>query len=174
MKTKKTNRRKFLGNGAKSGTTGVARVGLIGSQPSTIHVADELQIKKVILNRKMEGLKKEQFGGMVRSVLFSPTETGNNFLKLAYINLPPGSKGAAHIHLGEEVVFTIQGECILRIEGKDHRLEEGSAFIIPPDVEHPAEVIGEKNWIAVAAYCDECPVLKRARKKESVNYPINR
>lgn len=135
---------------------------------------EEVQIKKVILNRKMEGLKKEQFGGMVRFVLMSPSETGNNFLKMAYINLPPGAKGAPHIHLGEEGVYTIQGKCILRIDGKDHLLEEGSAFLIPPDVEHPAEVVGEKNWIAVAAYCDECPVLKRARKKEKLNYPINR
>jgi len=174
MKTKKMSRRKFLENGAKCCTVGIATAGLIGSHSSTIHAADELQIKKVILNRKMEGLKKEQFGGMVRLVLFSPTETGNNFLKMAYVNLPPGSKGAAHIHLGEEAVYTIQGKCILRIDGKDHLLEDGSAFIIPPDVEHPAEVIGEKNWIAVAAYCDECPVLKKARKKENVNYPINR
>jgi len=174
MKTKKVSRRKFLENGAKCSTVGIATPGLIESQSCTIQAADEVQIKKVILNRKMGGLKKERFGGMVRLVLFSPTETGNNFLKLAYINLPPGSQGASHIHLGEEAVYTIQGKCILRIDGKDHLLEEGSAFIIPPDVEHPAEVIGKKNWIAVAAYCDECPVLKRARRKENVNYPINR
>lgn len=147
--------------------------GLIGSQSSLAQEVEEVKIKKVILNRKMEGLKKEQFGGMFRMVLFSPTETGNNFLKMAYVNLPPGSKGAAHVHLGEEAVYTLQGKCILRIDGKDHLLEEGSAFIIPPDVEHPAEVIGDKNWIAVAAYCDECPVLKKARKKENVNYPVS-
>lgn len=131
-----------------------------------------MKIKKVVLKRQMKGVKKEQFGGMFRMVLFSPSETGNNFQKLAYINLPPGSQGAVHVHLGEEVVFTLQGKCILRINGKNHILDEGSAFIIPPEVPHPAEVIGDKNWIAVAAYCDECPVLKKARKKEKVNYPV--
>jgi len=134
--------------------------------------AGRMEIKKVVLSRKLGGIKKEEFGGMFRMVLFSPTETGNNFLKMAYLNLPPGSKGEAHIHLGEEAVYTIRGKCVLRIEGKEHPLEEGSGFIIPPDVEHPAEVIGDEDWVAVAAYCDECPVLKKARKKEKVNYPV--
>jgi len=75
--------------------------------------------------------------------------------------------GVAYIHLGEEVVYTFGGKCILRINGQDDLLEEGSAFIIPPDVEHPANVMGDKEWVAVAAYCDDCPVLKKARRKEN-------
>ena len=51
-------------------------------------------------------------------------------------------------------------------------LEEGTCFLIPPDVEHPARVVGNENWVAVAAYCDECPVLKKALNKEHVHYPL--
>ena len=131
-----------------------------------------MKIKKMIKSRKVEGLKEEHFGEVFRQVLFSPSETGNNFLKMAYIDVPAGSKGAPHIHLGEEVVFTLKGKAILRIHGKDYLLEEGSAFLIPPDVEHPATVPPGKNWVAVAAYCDECPVLKKARGKEGVDYPV--
>jgi quercetin dioxygenase-like cupin family protein len=131
-----------------------------------------MKIKKVIKSRRVEGLKEEHFGEVFRQVLFSPSETGNNFLKMAYIDVPDGSKGLAHIHLGEEVVFTIKGKATLRINGQDYLLEEGSAFLIPPDVEHPATVQTGGNWVAVAAYCDECPILKKARGKEGIDYPV--
>ena len=133
-----------------------------------------MKIKKMVKSRKVEGLKHEYFGEVFRQVLFSPSETGNNFLKMAYIDVPAGAKGTAHIHLGEEVVFTLKGKATLRIDGQDYLLEEGSAFLIPPDVEHPATVQRGENWVAVAAYCDECPVLKKIRGKEGVDYPMAR
>ena len=130
-----------------------------------------MNLSKRPLKRTLENLPNEFFGGVFRQVIFSPSTTGNNFQKLAYIDVPPGSVGTAHVHLGEEVVFTLKGRAILTIEGEDHLLESGTAFLIPPDVPHPARVVGEENWVAVAAYCDECPVLKMARGQQDVAYP---
>ncbi len=122
--------------------------------------------------KKLENLKVEQFGQVARQVLFSPKTTCNNFLKMAYINVPPGSAGTPHVHLGEEIVFTLSGKVILTIEGKEYLLEAGTCFMIPPEVEHPAKVVGDENWVAIAAYCDECQVLKNVRSKEDVDYPV--
>lgn len=122
--------------------------------------------------RKVEGLKEERFGGISRRVFFSPATTGNRYLKMAYLDVPPGATGTPHVHLGEELVYTIQGKASLTIDGEDHLLEEGTCFLIPPDVEHPVRVVGNENWVAVAAYCDECPVLKKALNKEGVDYPL--
>jgi quercetin dioxygenase-like cupin family protein len=122
--------------------------------------------------RKLTGLKEEHFGGIFRQVFFSPETTGNRHLKIAYIDVPPGATGTPHVHLGEELVYTIKGKAALTIDGEDHLLEEGTCFLIPPDVEHPARVVGNENWVAVAAYCDECPVLKKVLKKEDVHYPV--
>ena len=127
----------------------------------------ELDIKKV------ENLKQEHFGQIFRQVFFSPKTTGNSYMKMAYIDVPPGSVGTSHVHLGEEVVYTIKGSAILTIEGHDYHLDEGTCFLIPPDVEHPARVVGNENWIAVAAYCDECPVLKKESGKEDIDYPLS-
>ena len=69
-------------------------------------------------------------------------------------------------------MYTIQGKASLTIDGKEHLLEEGACFMIPPDVAHPARVVGDANWVAVAAYCDECPVLKKALDKEDLCYPL--
>jgi quercetin dioxygenase-like cupin family protein len=132
-----------------------------------------MQLNKEPMKHDLADLRSEFFGEVFRQVIFSPTTGGNNFQKLAYIDVPPGAVGTAHVHLGEEVVFTIKGEAILTIEGIEHRLEAGTAFLIPPDVPHPARVVSEENWIAVAAYCDECPVLKAARDKEDVRYPLS-
>lgn len=125
------------------------------------------------MRRDLHGLDNEFFGGVFRQVIFSPSTTGNDFQKLAYIDVPPGSVGTAHVHLGDEVVFTLKGQAVLTIDGVEHLLEAGTAFLIPPDVPHPARVIGDENWIAVAAFCDECHVLKIARKKQEVDYPVS-
>jgi quercetin dioxygenase-like cupin family protein len=122
--------------------------------------------------RKIEGLKEEQFGEISRLVFFSPETTGNRYLKMAHIDVPPGATGTAHVHLGEELVYTIKGKARITIDGEDYLLEQDTCFLIPPDVEHPARVVGNENWVAVAAYCDECPVLKKALNKEDVHYPL--
>lgn len=116
---------------------------------------------------------KEHFGQISRNVVFSPKTSGSNFMKMAYVEVPPGSVGSSHVHLGEELVYTIKGKAVLTIEGVDYLLEEGSFFQIPPDTPHPARVIGDEPWIAVAAYCDECPVLKEARGKQGIDYPVS-
>jgi quercetin dioxygenase-like cupin family protein len=122
--------------------------------------------------KRVKGLKEEHFGQIVRQVFFSPKTTCNNFLKMAYIDVPPGSTGTPHVHLGEEIVYTIKGKAILTIDKQDYILEEGTCFLIPPDVEHPAKVVGDENWVAVAAYCDECPVLKKELGKKDIDYPV--
>lgn len=128
----------------------------------------ELEIKKI------GGLKEEHFGQVFRQVFFSPQSSGNRFLKMAYIDVPPGATGTSHVHLGEEIVYTIKGNAILTVDGRDYLLEAGTCFLIPPDTEHPARVLGDENWVAVAAYCDECPVLKKASDREDVDYPLSK
>jgi quercetin dioxygenase-like cupin family protein len=122
--------------------------------------------------RKVAGLKTESFGQISRQVFFSPKTTGNKYLKMAFLSVPPGSSGAPHIHLGEEIVYTIQGRAVLSVDGVEYVLEAGSCVLIPPDLPHPARVEGQVPWVAVAAYCDECPVLKKERGQQQVDYPI--
>jgi quercetin dioxygenase-like cupin family protein len=123
--------------------------------------------------RRIKGLKEERFGQLTRQVFFSPKTTCNSYLKMAYIEASPGSVGAPHIHLGEEIVYTLKGKAISTIDGQDYLLEENTCFLIPPETEHPARVVGDENWVALAVYCDECPVLKKNTGKENVEYPVS-
>jgi quercetin dioxygenase-like cupin family protein len=128
---------------------------------------NELEIKKV------KNLKQEHSGDIFRHVFFSPKTTCNSYLKMAYVEVPAGSIVPPHVHLGEEIVYTIKGKVNVTIDGHDYLLEEGTCFLIPPGVKHPARVVGNENWIAVAAYCDECPVLKKDLGKEDIDYPLS-
>ena len=130
-------------------------------------------MKRVLKIRKADTLRREVFGkGVSREVFFSPEAGESTYQKMAIVDIVPGSVGLAHVHLGEEIVYTIRGKAVLECDGKEYLLEEGSCCLIPPDTEHPARVIGNENWVAVAAYCDECPVLKKWRNKEGIHYPI--
>ncbi|MGI6091627.1 MAG: cupin domain-containing protein [Veillonellaceae bacterium] len=131
-----------------------------------------MEIKKVPEIKKLEILKQEQFGQIFRQVFFSPRTTCSNFLKMAFLDVPPGSVGTPHIHLGDEIVYTIKGKAILTISDNEYVLEPGTCFLIPTDAPHPAKVVGTENWVAIAAYCDECPVLKKERDQVDVDYPI--
>lgn len=131
-----------------------------------------MEIKKIPEIKKLESLKQEHFGQIFRQVFFSPKTTCSNFLKMAFLDIPPGSVGTPHIHLGDEIVYTIKGKAVLTIEDNEYVLEPGTCFLIPPDAPHPAKVIGNDNWVAIAAYCDECPVLKKERGKEDIDYPV--
>ncbi len=133
-----------------------------------------MDFKKLFSKKKLSDTVKENISAEVsREVMIAPSKTGNNLLKMAYIKVPSGARGAAHIHLGEEVVFTLKGEATLTADGKEYVLEEGTAFIIPPDVAHPVKITSNESWEAVAAYCDECPILKQARGKEGIDYPVD-
>lgn len=133
-----------------------------------------MDFKKFFSKKKLSDTKKENIGSEVsREVMIAPSKTGNDLLKMAYVKVPSGARGTPHIHLGEEVVFTLKGEATLTADGKEYVLEEGTAFIIPPDIAHPVKITSEENWEAIAVYCDECPILKKVREKEGIDYPLD-
>jgi quercetin dioxygenase-like cupin family protein len=104
----------------------------------------------------------EQLGELSRAFLLTPSRDGVNFLRLGIVSGFGGARGQVHTHLGNECFFTLAGEGSLLIGGENHVVGARHGICIPPDTEHPLTVTGE-SWKAVAAYCDDCPILKRAR-----------
>jgi len=107
-------------------------------------------------------VEAEQLGELRRHVLLTPSKDGVNFLRIGTAEGPEGAKGAVHTHPGNECFFTLQGQGTLLIGGEPHVVNESHGMSIPPDTEHPLTVTGG-DWKAVAAYCDECPLLGRER-----------
>ncbi len=104
-------------------------------------------------------IQEEAAGSLTRRVLIAPPRTGNRYLRVAYVTGQPGSKAKVHTHPGEEALFTIQGTAAITVNGVRHILEPNTAFVVPPKVEHPLEVLGDIPWIAICSFCDDCPLM---------------
>ncbi|WFE89884.1 cupin domain-containing protein [Roseibium porphyridii] len=90
-----------------------------------------------------------------QKVLFSPTERGEGFLKLAVTTGKKGARSRPHSHPRDEVTLTLKGQAVLRADGKEYVMTEGTALRLPPGLEHEVEVLSDE-WVVVAVYCDEC------------------
>ena len=53
----------------------------------------------------------------------------------------------AHLASLESILLIQEGECILKMNDKDHILKQGDAFVVPPEIRHQIKVI--KDFKAV-------------------------
>jgi quercetin dioxygenase-like cupin family protein len=107
----------------------------------------------------LESIQEETAGTLTRRVLVTPPRTGNRNLRVVYVTGQPGARGRVHTHPGEEALFTIQGSAAITVDGERHILAPNTIFVVPPHLEHPLEVLGDSPWIAVASFCDDCPLM---------------
>ncbi|MGH1464821.1 MAG: cupin domain-containing protein [Cognatishimia sp.] len=94
-----------------------------------------------------------------QKVLFSPKERGEGFIKLTVTTGKRGAKSTPHSHPRDEVTLTLSGEAVLRANGKEYFMTQGTALRLPPGCVHSVEVLSEE-WTVVAAYCDECTLCR--------------
>jgi quercetin dioxygenase-like cupin family protein len=55
---------------------------------------------------------------------------------LNQVELDPGAAVSLHSHPHEQLGYVISGEIVMTIDGEDHRLGPGAAYVIPGGVEH--------------------------------------
>jgi len=55
---------------------------------------------------------------------------------LNQVELDPGAAVSLHSHPHEQLGYVISGEIVMTIDGDDHRLGPGAAYVIPGGVEH--------------------------------------
>ena len=96
------------------------------------------QIRKLTDSRK-------SISGAYSDRSFFPRYRRNRYLKMAYIDVPPGAKGTSHIHLGEELVYTIKGKAVLNIDGEDSFARGRYLFFDPPGRGAPGPGSGERE-----------------------------
>jgi|SRR5690554_259551 len=54
-----------------------------------------------------------------------------------------------HIASIESVVVVTEGECILALEGSDHVLKIGDAFVVPPKIKHQIRAVEDFKAVHV-------------------------
>lgn len=58
-----------------------------------------------------------------------------------------GHEPRPHAHHYEQIVYILQGKGIFHVGEEDVPLEEGSLLVIPPNVEHWLEMVGEEDVV---------------------------
>lgn len=66
---------------------------------------------------------------------------------LAMNELQPHHAPKPHAHIYEQIVYIASGSCDFHVAEEVYRLTPGGMLIIPPNVEHYAEVVGEEVMI---------------------------
>jgi len=99
-----------------------------------------------------------------RKIIFSPLLTGNNNLMLALVNGKYLSKSQNHKHPGDEVTLTLSGKAEISISDKKYSVLPQTAIRVSPGQIHPLVVTSKEKWISLAAYCDNCPLIKKKNK----------
>lgn len=105
--------------------------------------------------KQLGSVEPVQLFDFSQKVLFSPKERGEGFIKLSVTTGKKGARSKPHAHPRDEVTLTLKGEAVLRANGEEFYMTEGTALRLPPGVVHEVEVLSEE-WVVVAAYCDEC------------------
>jgi len=67
---------------------------------------------------------------------------------MTFFDLQPGSTIPPHKHPHEQISFVVKGSMKMTVGGETRMVSEGDIAVIPPDVEHSAEV-GEEPVFAL-------------------------
>lgn len=88
--------------------------------------------------------------GLARRVLVGP-EQGATHTELAVGALSPGGWIARHVHSFEEALYLLEGELILELDQRVHRLVAGDYAAIPIGTHHTLAVApsGHARWLSV-------------------------
>jgi len=73
------------------------------------------------------------------------------------------SKAPDHIHTYEEVIYILDGEGLVHIDGKSHEIKNRACLYLPPGVPHCLENVGENPLRLLGVFC---PAGSPANKKE--------
>lgn len=82
---------------------------------------------------------------------------GGERATLALHRLAPGHAPRPHAHEHEQIVYILQGEVDFHVGDEVVRLGPGGLLVIPPDVQHYAEVVGETEVLNLDVFSPARP-----------------
>lgn len=83
---------------------------------------------------------------------FSVLETTENS-QVAAMTISPGEdSGAVGNHIGDQVIYCIEGKGEVEIAGERHEISSGEAITIPAKTDHKAYNTGQEDFFFVNVY----------------------
>jgi quercetin dioxygenase-like cupin family protein len=87
----------------------------------------------------------------VRSGVTRKVFTGDG-ATLAWTTLEPGHTPYPHAHAYEQIVYVVSGRLRFTVGGDVTVLDAGDMIVVPPDVEHYAETLGEEPAVDLSIF----------------------
>ena len=85
----------------------------------------------------------DHFGGALSKPLVLPDTAGSQHLDYRISMYQPMARVKLHRHLVQEQIYhVLDGEGLMRIDGKDHVVRKHDVIFLPPGVEHAIENSG--------------------------------
>jgi quercetin dioxygenase-like cupin family protein len=71
---------------------------------------------------------------------------------LAWTTLEPGHAPHPHAHPYEQIVYVVSGRLRFTVGGDVTEMTEGDMLVVPPDVEHFAETLGDEPAVDLSIF----------------------
>ena len=71
---------------------------------------------------------------------------------LAWTTLEPGHKPRPHSHPHEQIVYMVSGRARFRVGDEEVILGPGEMLVVPPNVEHWAETVGDEPVLDLSIF----------------------
>jgi quercetin dioxygenase-like cupin family protein len=71
---------------------------------------------------------------------------------LAWTTLSPGHAPRPHTHPHEQIVYIVSGRAAFTVGSETTELGPGDMLVVPPDVEHYAETVGEEPCVDLSVF----------------------
>ena len=76
---------------------------------------------------------------------------------LALHRIQPGHELRPHSHVNEQIVYMLDGTADFHVGDDVHRLGPGGLLVIPPDVVHYIEVVGDRIALELDVFTPKRP-----------------
>ncbi|MBN9067686.1 MAG: cupin domain-containing protein [Rhizobiales bacterium] len=76
---------------------------------------------------------------------------------IALHRLKPGHEPQPHSHKNEQIAYIISGTIRFFVGGEEHLVGPGGLLVIPPNVEHWGEVVGDEDVINLDVFTPRRP-----------------
>ncbi len=71
---------------------------------------------------------------------------------LAWTTLDPGHTPRPHSHVFEQIVYLVSGRARFVVGGEEVVLEPGDMLVVPPNVEHWAQTLGDEPVVDLSIF----------------------
>jgi len=101
-------------------------------------------------------LQRWFYGGGVHTWLATEADTGGTFL-LFEDSMDRGKRTPLHTHPADETMYLIEGELLMHLDGREHRVRTGGLVVAPAGVPHAFLVTSETArvlWLHTPGTCE--------------------